>query len=297
MGFEAAIESAAGSSFADAQVTASQLVRQFGIWQERAGHAPVFIHHRGRAKLVLASMEQVRQWQAIGRSPGPGLPSVEALLNGFATPLLLLDHMGAIVAKNAAAESWMAPADAWLAPLQATIVDVARHRIAERVVVRGGADGNGTFEIALQPWLDHVLVRIDNASLGQQLQDRISALDAMQRAIDQVAPDVASALLTPRGYLSVPSPALAAMTGIALAATIDMRFVSLIDIASRVTVGDLIDETFRTGTPARAEAYLRVNRADPIAVSIGLAPIREAAAITALQVVIARQSPPALIHS
>jgi hypothetical protein len=38
-------------------VTASDLVRQFGVWQERAARAPVYVLFRGRPRLVLTSIE------------------------------------------------------------------------------------------------------------------------------------------------------------------------------------------------------------------------------------------------
>ena len=40
-------------------VTASDLVRHFGTWRERALRAPVYILHRGRPRLILASVELI----------------------------------------------------------------------------------------------------------------------------------------------------------------------------------------------------------------------------------------------
>ncbi|KQS04648.1 hypothetical protein ASG11_10620 [Sphingomonas sp. Leaf357] len=38
-------------------VTASELVRHFGLWQERAARTPVYVMFRGRPRLVLTSIE------------------------------------------------------------------------------------------------------------------------------------------------------------------------------------------------------------------------------------------------
>ena len=38
-------------------VTSSDLVRHFGLWQERAARAPLYILHRGRPRFVLTSIE------------------------------------------------------------------------------------------------------------------------------------------------------------------------------------------------------------------------------------------------
>lgn len=43
----------------DDMTTASDLVRRFGVWSARAADAPVYILHRGRPRLVLASVELI----------------------------------------------------------------------------------------------------------------------------------------------------------------------------------------------------------------------------------------------
>ncbi len=43
----------------DDMTTASDLVRRFGVWSERAARDPVYIMHRGRPRLVLASVELI----------------------------------------------------------------------------------------------------------------------------------------------------------------------------------------------------------------------------------------------
>lgn len=43
----------------DDMTTASDLVRRFGMWSERATREPVYVLHRGRPRLVLASVELI----------------------------------------------------------------------------------------------------------------------------------------------------------------------------------------------------------------------------------------------
>lgn len=53
----------------DDVTTASNLVRRFGMWRERAAREPVYILHRGRPRLVLASVEFVEmlcRWRENG---------------------------------------------------------------------------------------------------------------------------------------------------------------------------------------------------------------------------------------
>lgn len=43
----------------DDTTTASDLVRRFGLWSDRATREPVYVLHRGRPRLVLASVELI----------------------------------------------------------------------------------------------------------------------------------------------------------------------------------------------------------------------------------------------
>ncbi|MEO5493395.1 MAG: hypothetical protein ABIR08_05145 [Sphingomonas sp.] len=45
----------------DDMTTESDLVRRFGVWSERAARDPVYILHRGRPRLVLASVELIER--------------------------------------------------------------------------------------------------------------------------------------------------------------------------------------------------------------------------------------------
>jgi len=43
----------------DDMTTASDLVRRFGLWSDRATREPVYVLHRGRPRLILASVELI----------------------------------------------------------------------------------------------------------------------------------------------------------------------------------------------------------------------------------------------
>ena len=43
--------------------TASDLVRRFGVWSERAAREPVYVLHHGRPRLILASVEFIETLQ------------------------------------------------------------------------------------------------------------------------------------------------------------------------------------------------------------------------------------------
>lgn len=78
---------------AEHMVTASDLVRHFGLWQERASRAPIYILHRGRPRLVLVSVETMNALCAI-----PSDPPDRAFLSAEAiTATQLLDNVRDIV--------------------------------------------------------------------------------------------------------------------------------------------------------------------------------------------------------
>ena len=73
-------------------VTASDLVRNFGLWQDRAALAPVYITFRGRARLVLSSVDVIEALVAphLPEHETPG-PDADALLDLIRDMVIIAD--------------------------------------------------------------------------------------------------------------------------------------------------------------------------------------------------------------
>jgi PAS domain S-box-containing protein len=98
-------------------VSAADLVRNFGVWQEKALNGPVFITHHRRERLVLQSIEQYSaksaEEPAPGKSPAAQAPAetqeaaveLAALLENMSDAYMLLDPALTVLQVNARLEA------------------------------------------------------------------------------------------------------------------------------------------------------------------------------------------------
>ena len=63
-------------------VPAAELTRNFGLWQDRSAHGPVFVTHHGRPRVVLMS---ISTFEGLGKVP----PTPSAIGMDPVTGLLL----------------------------------------------------------------------------------------------------------------------------------------------------------------------------------------------------------------
>ncbi|MEG3086522.1 PAS domain-containing protein [Sphingomonas sp. PB4P5] len=92
-------------------VTASDLVRHFGLWQERAARAPVYVMFRGRPRLVLTSIEVMEALLA-PHLPDPAAEGVDsgALLDLIRDMVLIVDADLRITAASRPARAYFGAA-------------------------------------------------------------------------------------------------------------------------------------------------------------------------------------------
>ncbi len=88
------------------QVTTSDFVRQFGIWQEQARDEPVYIAHRGRPKCVLLFVEIMEALCDRGELTDVGADGqVAALIDSYDEAVILFDDEAIITHTNRAARA------------------------------------------------------------------------------------------------------------------------------------------------------------------------------------------------
>jgi hypothetical protein len=271
----------------DAQtVTASALVRQFGLWQERAARAPVYILHRGRARLALTSIELMEAMCAPSRAPGD---SGAALLEAIGEIVLIVDENLAIAQISAAARRYFDADEAAgltlgrLAPgpvtdfLVETTERVIARGIAESIEIASSRRPGRRLSIAVQPWGPGAALFARDVTIEEELKDAIDHRRALDSALAAVE-DAAAAQINLRGYLDAPTPSLAALTGIAIDALASVRFVTLFEVGSRVAVAEAIEAVIADGQPRSVAAMMPVNRADSRPIRIGLSLLRRGVA-------------------
>lgn len=265
-------------------VTASDLVRQFGLWRERALRMPVYILHRGRPRLVLASVELIEMLcrPHDGDTPGDS-QRLAALLDGSPDMIVIVDRSLAIVAasrsvrarfgdraESGASVTGLATNDAAFA---SAIRRVVASALAETIELELVGEPGHRFSFVIEPHPDGVAlfgraIRADTTDDSKSFDETFA-----------VSRGAAVARIDGFGFLDGPHTALAALTGIGPAMLSTLRFVSLFAIPSRAVVADLIAAVEADGVPRSAPARLLTDSGDPREVKVALAPRRRAAAI------------------
>lgn len=278
---------------AEQLVSSSDLVRHFGLWQERATRAPLYILHRGRPRFVMTSIETMEALCAPHALVGAGEPTrsaidATALLDATSDLILFADAAGAITASSRAARAHFgsvaeigAPLDA-IAPLPTRpfLVDTIRRVIASGIsdhleLVSSRRDGR-TLAVAIEPAGAGVALFAQDGTTQRDHARALAGEQALAEAM-HAAGQVAAARINPRGYVVAPTPALAALTGLPRETLASLRFTALAEIGARAALGAAVEAAMAGGGPAAVDARLLVNRADPVAVRIGLAAVRGAA--------------------
>ena len=111
----------------ETRVSAADLVRNFGFWQEKAIGGPVFITHHRRDRLVLLSIDQYNSIAATGAAAAPGndlaklqssgpandtVTELSAIIENINDAYLLLDPDETILRVNSRLEAlWMVSRD------------------------------------------------------------------------------------------------------------------------------------------------------------------------------------------
>lgn len=260
-------------------VTASNLVRNFGEWQDRALGEPVYILHRGRPKLALASIEFLSR---LTRSVGKGDES-DALIDAFDEPVLIFDDAVRIVRHNRAASSYFGLSNGTSGfgqssdrPLEIAALQLARrvatHHIAERIDAALAQDSERRVEVSASPIGDRVLLVVRDLSV-REAHARSTALVAATAAAIDHQEQLATARLNQRGHVAQPSLSLARMTGVSADQLGTTRFATLFAVQSRVGVGDATERVLRGGEAERIDGELIVDGSKSRAVSLTLSAI------------------------
>lgn len=279
-------------------VTASDLVRHFGIWQDRASREPVYVLHRGRPRFVLTSVEIMQALcaphQAAAGGPNAG---IGALLDITRDIVLLVDRDLMLIATSSAARSYFgerAHSEAPLAALAPTVAMLLLCEAVRRVIASGLIEtidiaapfAGRTLNVVIHPCdtgaivLAHDITVVDDlASVRAQASAEIQAMIATGLT--------ATSRLSLRGYVETPVFALASLAGIEPQALAGVRFVTLIESSSRTAVGKAIEASIEEQTPQITDTLLLVAGAKPRAVRLGFSPIKRGSIVEAVALIVA----------
>jgi PAS domain-containing protein len=267
-------------------VTASDLVRRFGHWGERALATPVYVLHRGRPRLVLASVELIDALcRPYGAADADDARRVAALLDGSPGMIVVVDRAQSIAAASRSVRARFgdlampgAPAGELVEPdnadaLAQAIARVTGSALAETIDVALAGNPGRRIALAIEPHPDGVVL-FGRAGGTDPAEDRASLDETF--ALSRGA---AVARIDRYGFLDGPHTALAALTGIGVSMLSSLRFVSLFSIQSRAGVADLIAAVGEDGEPRSGTARLLTDAGDPRQVTVAFAPRRRGAGI------------------
>jgi PAS domain-containing protein len=285
----------------DQIVTSSDLVRHFGLWQERAARAPLYVLHRGRPRFVLTSIETM---EALCAQHPPERAELNAdmrdattLLDSIGDLVVMADAAGTIRVAGRAAREYFGPAvtsggavgTLFAAATRDMLHDALRRAVAsgssERIALSSAARPARTLDVLIVPAADGALLVARDVT---ELRDHAAEF-ARERAEGEAMRAtgcVAQVRVSLRGTIIDPSPALAALTGLTRDALGRTRLVSLADPDTRAALDTAVEAAFDGGAPSRLTVGLLVHRASPVPVRIGLAPVRVGAAICGVAAVI-----------
>lgn len=250
------------------QVTTSELVRQFGVWQERASRSPVYIVNRGRPKFVLLSVEIMEALCSRTQASGGADEETAALIDAYEEAVVFVDKQAIVTRTNRAARARFTSA------VEGRSVDMLPSAggvfIAGAVkrVLRSGT--SETIQIASPDYPERELVvKIDATPSGcvivlrdltaaEELRDSEANRAALLDAVE-ASGRTATFRLNSRAALIEPRPMLASMTGAALEHLSGTRLVALIAVSDRQQVSALIDQVFDQGGIVTADIELLVN--------------------------------------
>lgn len=268
-------------------VTASDLVRHFGVWQERAARAPVYVLHRGRPRLVLTSVELMDALCAPRGGPERARDRLSGLLDATREVVLFCDGDARLVPASRTARALFG-ADVALAPealaatggafLAAALDRVLASGIAEAFEFVPASHRDRIWSAEIVPAPDGAVILCRDISAEAEASRRRAEAMALDDALAALG-GVATARLTLRGHIDGDTRSLAALTRIDAAALGSVRFPVLFDVGSRVGVGEAMDAVLSEGVGRAVAAIMLVNRGQPLPVRIAISAVRGGAAI------------------
>lgn len=270
-------------------VTAAEISRNFGLWQDRALGGPVIITHHGRPRVALVAIEHLQQDAAPARLLPPGQDyetRLSALVEHAWEGLLVLDANLAVRDANGVFELMIGKNAGQLAGrgLEAVFGGAAQFVIGEQIrrVLRTGevvefttqAIGPPGRHYALRafPYAGGVGLLILNNTAEHDMTTYVQEARALESALTAVG-GVSVVRLNIRGVFSAIDDAFAALSGFAAVELAEARLTDVVRPRDRAELSHALEQVFQTGAPRRLSTTLLVKDGDERRIEVGLAAI------------------------
>jgi PAS domain S-box-containing protein len=266
-------------------VTAGQISRNFGMWQDRAFAGPVVVTHHGRPRVVMLSADHYTLGEEAAGAPSEA--QLSALLNHIGEGFLALDREMRIVAVNPVFEAYVGKAAnqvvgaSWPAlfpELAGSVMAEQYHRVlrtgeaTEFEVVSSVFPGR-VISVRAFPYGDGMAVLFVNRTAEREREDRLSEGLALEAAASAL-PGLALATLNLRGGLAQVDDAFVALTGFDRAELMRCRLADILRPRDRMALNDAIDAALADAPPRAVFVRLLSRSGVEAPVHLSLAPIR-----------------------
>ncbi len=277
-------------------VSSADIVRNFGLWQDRASHAPVVVTNRGRPRYVLLSIDQWHTPDA--EIPGSVLPTAErdaeyrALVERMAGGFVILDDGLAVREMSTAAAVLIGcPVDAARGAQIAPLLDRLGIGFAVSELQRVLESGEeARFDLPLPgsqnrrlrghayPWVSGVAL-----SLTPYYETQVDIWQSEQRALEKARKhhyDLFVMRLSVRGTIMSVDDRAVAVFGLPRERILQARLVDLLSLSARAEARDAVEAVLGGSAEATAfDSTILTNGGDERRVTISLAPIADGFAI------------------
>lgn len=271
-------------------VTAGEISRNFGHWQDRALEAPVVVTHHGRPRVAVVSaglfygLTGEDQRQARGRSEA----ALAAVLGAMSEAFVAFDEQMRVTAVNhpfeavagmsAAQLEGLACCELFPAPCQALIREhVLRALRAGEIVefeASAAPDGERRCSMRAFPYPGGAALLMLNRTEERDLRRRLDAAMAFRTATSNLH-DLGAARLNVRGAFADIDDRFADLTGFAVDELIDCRLTDIVRPAERHALSVQIEAAMRSQQPLVDTVTLLVKNGDEREVELSLAPLME----------------------
>ncbi|WP_380939630.1 hypothetical protein [Sphingomonas floccifaciens] len=262
-------------------MTASDLVRHFGAWRDRAMNTPVYIHHHGKPKLVLTSVDFIDALSAAKAPGGTNDAAMATLLEMIDASVVVTDQALMVNGTNALARQRIGRADWQGLPLADIVPEAVRPFLlraadvtlasgqVERLHLRLGDHGERKVDVAIYPFQDGVCI----IGRDQTAPQALALAQAHARIVDEMLGLIGTTAwvrMNPRGYVTDVSSAFEAMTGLPPEACRHVRLPTLFDPATHAFVDAALDRAIDSMANGITSARLLTSsvRAVPVRVAI-----------------------------
>ncbi|MEH0195559.1 PAS domain-containing protein [Caulobacter sp. CCNWLY153] len=280
---------------APARVTAGEISRNFGQWQDVALSGPVIVTHHGRPRVVMISAEH---YAAAGLAEGPaGFDNDSALQTAETARSAVLGHLNEafvaldpdlkITAVNAVFEDLKGASAAQLvglawtevfsAPVQALIGEQFRRvlRTGETLEFESEStvQSGRCFGVRVFPYPGGVAALFVNRTEERDLRARLDRAAALETALS-VLPGVATARLNIRGVLTSMDADFLRLTGFSEAELRDCRLSDIVRPAERRALTQAVEHALQGDAPARLPVTLLIKDGAERTIELALATVR-----------------------